>query len=691
MMKDTMKSEQMSMLLSTYLERTYTGRKEEVEIVRRALDLYECLNNSDKNSIYGIQGGSLAEGLCMMGSDVDEMIVSRDVVVMHLDQCIPSNMEHKTILFIREADCRPGFVRLQLGQLGLNCDHIIFCSLVTVGTTFFISSDLYREQYVSYLTDNTGWIHESNGPSCSTTSTSHDSDSVPCFQCTTWPKEAKEWETRQRVHGWPCQTLIDKIVQSGCHLVPVGDKCSPSTLLQWRISFAVAEKLLIHSFTYLQLKVYTLLKYFLKQIKSTLKENIGDDDILCSYFLKTTLFHAIENTSQMFWQDKNLFDCFWFCFNILITWVKAGFCPHYFVQTNNLFKRKVHGQHQQILLNVLKTYSKMKWKCLSVGDYYIPSIWKALCNTSTQAKLVCPETAQEVALHRDTTSIYFLRSAVVLTTTLRTIKKAFQLLSTSQSDFDEVYTYHYATMSLQRLAASKVYSGTADAPNNKTRYRKLRKCKHWMTPSAVMGTELLNLATFHFLTGNCSKCLKMCKQVNKLASYYVSNLLHNTSKSLHPEQEVIHRHEFNPSEQALDKLRKFYSNLMMFDGSDFSLPHLCLEQQEGAPFMIIPPLPYALFLTFLCCQELGDTRGRDEALQNLIQIQYDDIQGGEQFWIVHTLLGLCYQTLGDYHRAIRAYWKSEQSKSDCYEWNPAINRIAIVYLCLYISHRSDRG
>lgn len=137
---------------------------------------------------------------------------------------------------------------------------------------------------------------------------------------------------------------IDKKAQGGCHLVPVCDKCSEDASLQWRISFAEAERYLVHSFSHIQYKVYILLKYSCV-LKQTLKEQLAMMTFLYSYFMKTTMFYALENSSQMFWQDKNFFHCFWLCFKILIAWVRAGVCPNYFFPGNNMFRRKVHGQH----------------------------------------------------------------------------------------------------------------------------------------------------------------------------------------------------------------------------------------------------------------------------------------------------------------------------------------------------------
>ncbi|XP_033761398.1 uncharacterized protein LOC117343176 [Pecten maximus] len=681
-------SEGMSALLSTYLERRFIGTEKTINIKRRMVVLNELLEKKDFSEL--IYTGSYGEGCSLKGSDLDKMFVFTNIEGVHPDQCnnIPQHLAHKTILCIREADCRPGYVQLELVQLKQPVHASLLKSIVRFENSFFISSDIFREEYVLFQVSYTGSKCESNGPSSTCNYTGlMGADTVYCFPYNSWPKEANEWITRTRLYGWPHPTLINKIVNSGCHLVPVGDKCSDDTFLQWRISFAAAERSLVHSFSHIQVKVYVLLKYVLRQIKETLKETIGDDDILCSYFLKTIMFHAIENSSQMLWQDKNLFHCFWFCFNILIAWVKAGFCPNYIIRVNNLFQRKIHGQNQQILLEILDNYSRMKWESLSVSNFEKTSILEHLCNISMQAELLCPLTLQENIMDQDLRILPMLSFLSVYTTSSMMIGKALNLYL-SQSNVEEMnkYTYVQVMNGVRCLSLGLISNdlcGNEAAAGNKAKYQRLRKCKYLMTPMASFGTDGLYLATFHFVTGNISKCLELSRRILKLASYF------KTCHQLDPELCTLYRHLYHPG-CTLERLQKTYIDSIIFVSKYMHLPHLCLELLIGG-LIIIPPLPYVLFLNFLCYHEIGDTGARDEALHQLIQIQYHDEQGGHKYWIVHTLLGICYQTLADYQRAIRAYWESSQSQAPFHVMNTGIHRIAIVYLCMYVSQMSSTG
>jgi hypothetical protein len=60
--------------------------------------------------------------------------------------------------------------------------------------------------------------------------------------------------------------IVSTIESYGVLLVPIGCKNSPNERLEWRISFFVAEKHMIYSFSHTQLLCYALLKHLLKEV-----------------------------------------------------------------------------------------------------------------------------------------------------------------------------------------------------------------------------------------------------------------------------------------------------------------------------------------------------------------------------------------------------------------------------------------
>ncbi|XP_033744143.1 uncharacterized protein LOC117330030 [Pecten maximus] len=652
-------SRRMSVLLSRYLDREFHLAQNVVNFKRKSLLATEWLSNDDNSNMHQFHTGSRSEGVSMLNSDIDIMYIDRLVTVLYPDQPITQNNQHKTILHIRGVDnCRPGFVALELCRGGKKCRRTLLYSLVEVGGKVFVSSDMFRERNRMQL--KVGKVlSRSNGPS-NTLDILSGIDTVVCFPCDNWPREADDWISRTRLHGWPSENLISKIRQKGCHLVPIGDKCYENTGLQWRLTFVTAERRLVHSLSHIQFQVYILLKYFLKQIQGTLKDTIGDADILCSYFMKTLIFFAVENSRHLFWQERNLFYCFWFCFNILIEWVLVGYCPNYFIPTNNMFQRKVHGQHQQKLLEILNKYHRMKWMCLSVGKYF-PPIANSLFNAKTQAELQFSNVTQEIDFNMDIAVRSSCRKGTIDTRNpLKTMAKALHLMSKSQTQCDEVRSYCCAMEMLSQIAGNRVNQGNAEpVTGNKSRYTNIRKCKRWMIPWASLGTNMLYLATFYFLLGDFRKSLQMCEEVAKLASCFKNNVIHRSQeeKARYVQKYSGHGHTL------LSRCKKEFIDILMFSKEEpwLCLPQLHSELSNCTHHIHIPPLPYALFLSFLCRHELGDTRRRDAALADLIVVKYDREQGGHRNRMLITFLEICYQTIGDTRRAARAYQDSQDA------------------------------
>ncbi|XP_033754747.1 uncharacterized protein LOC117337750, partial [Pecten maximus] len=486
-----------------------------------------------------------------------------------------------------------------------------------------------------------------------------------------WPKEANEWVSRPRPHGWPDKALRDKIVHDGCHLVPVGDKTSDDTFLQWRISFITAERKLMYSLTHVQFLVYGLLKYFLKQISSKLKQLVGDTDILSSYIMKTVLFHAIESTPDSFWQEKHTFLCFMLCLNILITWVKAGYCPNYFIKRNNMFLGKVYGENREKLLRFLIDLHDKKWGCLSVGTFIQPSIGERIDrvrNGDWEYVLPPPsetERERDLKLFMELSTINYDTDAITV---------PLELLSKSKSDVDEFVSYVIAAHGLSKTAM-ETYGEHTFVSGNKEKYKCLRKSKKLMTPLATVCSSPgeLTLATYYYNTGNYTKALNICvlTLMSPFKIYFGGHItVEDADRYRH--QICGHGHTLLHKAQQI-----FASDIKITEFSaQFCLPHLHHEFKKlRGDVLLIPPVPYALFLYFLCYHELGDTSTRDKALNLLRTVKYDEYQGGNSNWIVHNMLGVCYEVVGDARKALEEYRDSLKVERFDQYINPAKERI----------------
>ena len=101
--------------------------------------------------------------------------------------------------------------------------------------------------------------------------------------------------------------------------------------------FFYRRKYLVWSFNHVQMQMYAILKLILKEF---IKVNCSaENNVLCSYFIKTFLFWKFEGTDKHFWRTEN----FRTCLKYLLTEF------HYFIPSFNLLEVKL-TQHAQLEL-----------------------------------------------------------------------------------------------------------------------------------------------------------------------------------------------------------------------------------------------------------------------------------------------------------------------------------------------------
>ncbi|XP_069110457.1 uncharacterized protein [Argopecten irradians] len=655
------------------------GNQEMVAIRRKLLLLDEQIDTVGYKDVDLILTGSLSEGVSMFSSDIDCMEIINNVVVICPDQDTSTTSDSigKSVFIMRDAHSRPGYVNLELVKRGHMVYRSIKESIVRVEDLLFISSDMFkqlcREMQSSYFQIPI----ETHGPAGAILSEQSkmdtDMDVVFGFRCNVWPREADEWVSRPRLHDWPGKGLIHQIVQGGCYLVPVGDKTSSDTFLQWRISFASAERKLIHSVSHVQFLVYCLLKYILKQISDKLKQIYRDEDIVSSYIIKTVLFYALECTSKSFWQERNIFLCFMLCLNILTSWVKTAYCPNYFISNNNMFLGKVHGEVQQSLLHFLVYLHNKTWGCLSIGTFFKPQIgeritlvkhghWEVVLTTPARLEREC-----DLYIMMETMGVRISETSAGLMTLLC------RLFYKSDSDMDDYITYYHMSNALA-VKGMETFEGRISCIGNKDKYKRLRKSKVYMAPLASVCSSpgLLTLATYHYQTGNYIKTLEMCGHV--ISSWRVF-----VGVDLYKEDGDRYEHLYcGRGYNLLYKCQQAFESIIAFPKK---VPQMCPSQLHHElqhckdTCILIPPLPYAMFLSFLCYHELGDTRRRDTALTQLQTVKHYKNQGVSKWWIVHNLLGICYELIGDKARALREYRDSLGGDQLIQYNNPAREKI----------------
>ena len=297
--------------------------------------------------------GSKGEGFRFASSDDDYMLIYNDVKVIHsMSQCRLYDV-NTTLLMMETEQTRPGFVLLRLIGNTNNSDIIRSCVPFQSGT--YISSQTWRDGFLLEAPNMT--IH---GPCSSITTCEREFDFAFCIKSDMFPKSAISCIQRLHERGWPPPQVLHDIVSGGCHFVAIPSKLSDFELLEWRLSFSMAETKLVHAMNHTQFLCYGLLKIFLKEAISVDEHAEG---LLCSYYLKTAVFWEIVENSRE-WTSSNILLFFWRCFRRLFLWVCDEYCPNFFIPENNMMLGKFDSTTKTALLRHLTNLYSEGYRCL---------------------------------------------------------------------------------------------------------------------------------------------------------------------------------------------------------------------------------------------------------------------------------------------------------------------------------------
>ncbi|VDI13408.1 Hypothetical predicted protein [Mytilus galloprovincialis] len=322
------------------------GTETEIRTRQRICKIKDDITNIIDLDISCVTSGSLAEGLDLQGSDLDVMQIFNMIDVIQNERDIKYEYERTTL--ITETDTGyPGFVKLRLiaqkGQESLYLKSNCFETASKgryLSTARFIDNILNTGRHLTLFKHGTGVSNRQKTL-----------DMVFCFRLNNLSFYATEWSSRPRKQ-WPSRILIEKIAKNECLVVPKGPYKVSDCNFFWRISTSLAEKLLVHSFTFPQILCYGLLKLTFQRIIST---HTNVKDLLCSYFLKTAMFWVSEEVEIETFELSNLLHCFNLCFAKLISWVKRCYCPNYFIPKNNMFLGKINKGNNKALLGILES------------------------------------------------------------------------------------------------------------------------------------------------------------------------------------------------------------------------------------------------------------------------------------------------------------------------------------------------
>ncbi|XP_060576881.1 uncharacterized protein LOC132734205 [Ruditapes philippinarum] len=174
-------------------------------------------------------------------------------------------------------------------------------------------------------------------------------DYVAAFPCV-YPSLLNDWFERVRGKSWPSLETSIKVKHSDLFVVPVGLAESDEEVLQWRISFTLAEILLVRSFHDAQIKAYALMKMILKHELKPICMNIT------SYQIKNVLFWTSEKRQNI--QKIDFYELLLEVITFLKDCIEARQLQHYFIPSRNLMHVNISEEERSRLIAFL---TKISW------------------------------------------------------------------------------------------------------------------------------------------------------------------------------------------------------------------------------------------------------------------------------------------------------------------------------------------
>jgi hypothetical protein len=627
------------------------GTPNEVAIRRDVEEIHELVLAplQKKRQIRTIKSGSYKEGFRLKGSDIDQMFwLTNHRLIWNLGEADDFNTSSDAFVLLNWNSQRPGFVFLQL--LTPTQDSYVSRSIFRMNDNFFISSLLYRESTLQWIRPNTT-VH---GPCANEKDGNVEWDRVHCFVCKHWPPFAFPFIERCLSSGWPRPDALNKAVDSGVQVVPIGLKGSEIEDYEWRLSFCTAEQKLVQSLNHAQFMCFGLLKLLIKEIVSTVDEN--GESPLCSFFVKTVLFWTIQNKTSLRWTPSDFLTCFWNCMKYLLHCVYRGYLPNFFLPENNLFITKVRGRMQQELFEDLYKLYGMGFPCLIYSKTLRAYLNRAFSNLeyipSTNEEDFVSEVDEDKAL------FYEIGTHDAFNTYCSDIHESVVLLNGVCSlDVSILTPYQYVALekfvsSILRYLAYHIHDIVFSG--NKERYIIEKLCEKLLIQVAKLGwaSDILYVPMY------------LCKNdKRKTAVHYLEIAKLNLSKSY-----VMYRGEFdresyfaNVVDQPLS-VKRGKAAFRDIRVERVVIRELELEEQTSRRFCLyVHPRVMLNMLLVLCHRD--DQVKQQEALHDLCDFLQDDesripVELKEISW---EILGICQQICGDYPEALMSYEMSLSS------------------------------
>ena len=683
-----------SVILSTLLNEV-TGTEEAIRIRQDFCRIDDCIKSLTLPfKIYFT--GSKSEGLNLNGSDEDYMIEINNglhIKVVQSSDTFPetppcnrfylcTKYTHLGFALLRCDDIRvPNPLLMKVLQLS-KCNLPYLSSNLVVDTCNELAKMFFHSSIARQGPSIESW-HDHEDKSISGT------DYVPSIHCKFWPDIASEWVKRTRQYGWPTTSDITSIVDFGCHLVAIGYPHSEMKLMEWRLSFSIAERMLVWSFNHVQMQCYAVMKIILKEyIKDQCSK---ENQILCSYFIKTFLFWKFETTELSLWRKENFIECLSYLLFGFYQCLREGNIRHYFIPEFNLLSVKLTSRAQ---FELLKVYSNVLQKGVSIINKCksLKKVWSDFMQSNENQMKYLIEAKRTDLLETDRLLIHDLRhlyhftfgqyfdSATIIA---RMIVDSKQLLYSIMPYLDNTLEHLirevravpaktcFKSMFLKRLV-SEQYIRTLLVPDIGTeQLTQLHRIAHDPSASFDISTLKIWCAIIYLTKRDYKTALSIVEELESCIRLFALY-----EPSIYPcetsEAELLYVEEFvNSGTEFIQRARKAWLFNIEFLKSKSDVLPLAIQIELYFCHAVyrrvrISPFTCLYYLMFLCYHEMKQYRNRNQALHELENVANDYYKQGNLINRHHAynIAGHCLLIAGKTRRARKMFKYSHQFMTD---------------------------
>ena len=650
-----------SVLLSQLLD-DVVGTEEMVKIRQDFCRIWDCItSNRTPNHDNCFFTGSKAEGLDIPSSDYDYMIDINNhakVLIIQKLQDAPITV-HRNVFYMKTENVPPCFVMLRsvnqvqsdmLFEACQSIDNLMYLSSYLLVNNFESESNkipFYRkiarqgpsvEQWTPYMNASQSGI-----------------DSVLSIHCPFWPATASEWILRQRRFAWPSPHDIKSIGDFGFHLVPVGHPHSDRNMMEWRISFSVAERTLVWSFNHVQIQCYAVMKIILKEFINP--HCSLDNRVLCSYFIKTFLFWKYEETDPSFWSEENIGVCIMFLLSGFRECILRSSLKHYFIPEFNLLSVKLTTDAREEILRILDILLKSDISIIKECNTLKP-VWDKFVNHNESG-------IREFALRGQGN---LLKTDLCLMRNILKLQHA--LLNISQSDLVSL-VYRFVSRGFQNvqitcllsfvvqtilfLMSRSVVGNYMSQNGNKRMYR---SCYYLRLNTGRFDVSTFRLWYSMLMTKRSDYRLSLDVLNTMLSSIPPFALYCSPSCDLRASNETKKWYvdAFSRDDKNLaTRARQAWMFDIVFMPSDIDMVPVAIQIElthcDHLLGVYLSPFVFTYYLMFLNYHALHQYENRDCALRQLIEAVNNPEQCGDCRWHSYNIAGHCLWSMGLYEQA----------------------------------------